>query len=138
MNKGLKEALETIQRLENKVQLLKEISQELLSELPDPMPMEEQRVFVDALCTFGPDKQMLVLIEEMAELTKEIIKYKRGRDNLREIAEEMTDVRIMLDQMTLHFQNGGLQQQIRLEKVERLKHRVAFEVEEDFDAAEND
>ncbi len=129
MNK-LKEALEQIQRQEKKVQMLKDIAQELLAEMPDPMPFEEQQVFIDALCTYGPDMQMLVLIEEMAELTKEIVKYRRGRDNLREIAEEMTDVRIMLDQMTLHFQNGGLQQQIRLEKIDRLRERVAYEAEE--------
>ena len=124
MNKRLTEALELIERQEKKIQLMREIAQELLAEMPDPMPFEEQQVFIDALCTYGPDMQMLVLIEEMSELTKELVKYRRGRNNLSEIAEEMVDVRIMLDQITLHLQNGGLQQQIRMEKVERLRERL--------------
>ena len=124
MNAKLKEALELIERQEKKIALMKDIAQELLAEMPDPMPFEEQQVFIDALCTYGPDKQMLKLIEEMSELTKEIVKYRLGRENLREIAEEMADVQICLDQMTLHFQNGGLQQQIRLEKIERLRKNI--------------
>lgn len=134
----LKEAMDKLQRQETKIQMLKDIAQELLAEMPDPLPCEEQQVFIDALCTYGPDKQMLKLIEEMSELTKEIVKYRLGRDNLREIAEEMADVQIMLDQMTLHFQSGGLQQQIRLEKIERLRQRIAYEVEEGFHGTEND
>ena len=49
------------------------------------------------------DKQYIMLFEEMAELTKEISKHMRGKQNQTEIAEEIADVQIMLDQMKLRF-----------------------------------
>lgn len=42
-------------------------------------------------------------IEEMSELTKEICKSKRGKDNKEEIIEEMADVYIMLEQLKIIF-----------------------------------
>jgi len=42
------------------------------------------------------DKQYIMLFEEMAELTKEISKHMRGKQNQTEIAEEIADVQIML------------------------------------------
>lgn len=41
---------------------------------------------------FDKDKQDLILIEEMSELTKELLKRRRGYDNNCEITEEMTHV----------------------------------------------
>lgn len=41
---------------------------------------------------FDKDKQDLILIEEMSELTKELLKRRRGYDNICEIKEEMTHV----------------------------------------------
>lgn len=44
---------------------------------------------------------MKMLLEEMAELQKEICKAWRGKDNEVEIAEEVADVEIMLEQIKL-------------------------------------
>ena len=88
------------------------------------MNYEESKVFEKALTTYGFESQTKMLLEEMSELTKAMCKYWRGKRNLEEIAEEMADVQIMLDQMTLLFQNHGLQQQYRLEKIERLRQRL--------------
>ena len=54
-----------------------------------------------ALETFGAEMQTLMVMEEMAELTKELCKHARGADNTDAIAEEMADVYIMLSQMEL-------------------------------------
>ena len=87
----------------------------------------ERTTFERALEHYGADVQTTVLVEEMAELQKEICKYWRGRPNFDHIAEEMADLSIMLDQMKLLFQNGGAVQGWRLEKVRRLAQRIAEE-----------
>lgn len=91
------------------------------------MTDNERNVFERALEHYGADVQTTVLVEEMAELQKEICKYWRGRANYDHIAEEMADLSIMLDQMKLLFQNGGAVQGWRLEKVRRLAQRIAEE-----------
>lgn len=89
----------------------------------------ERSTFEHALEHYGADLQTSVLLEEMAELQKEICKYWRGRPNFDHIAEEMADLSIMLDQMKLLFQNGGAVQAWRLEKVRRLADRISAEEE---------
>ena len=91
------------------------------------MTDQERIVFERALTHYGPELQTSVLVEEMAELQKEICKYWRGRANYDHIAEEIADVSIMLDQMKLLFQCGGAVQGWRLEKVRRLAQRIAEE-----------
>lgn len=48
---------------------------------------------------YGYESQSKMLVEEMAELTKEISKNWRGKDNILYIAEEIADVEIMLSQI---------------------------------------
>lgn len=52
---------------------------------------------------YGKDSQMLIAIEEMSELTKELCKNKRGYERKKEISEEIADVKIMLVQLTALF-----------------------------------
>ena len=53
-----------------------------------------------ALKTWGKEPQMLQVIEEMSELTKEILKnVNRHKDNISELIEETADVEIMLEQL---------------------------------------
>lgn len=81
----------------------------------------------DAVFRYGPDLQLQVAIEEMAELTKEICKYKRGNNNRAQIAEEMADVYIMLCQMRIIFKNeNDIETQIR-QKILRLQERMEEE-----------
>lgn len=60
-------------------------------------------VYKEAIDTFGDISQMMMVIEEMAELQKEISKNFRGEKNITHIAEEIADVEIMLEQMKLLF-----------------------------------
>ena len=52
---------------------------------------------------YGKDSQVLVAIEEMSELTKELCKYFRRYDRRNEIIEELADAEIMLEQLKCLF-----------------------------------
>jgi NTP pyrophosphatase (non-canonical NTP hydrolase) len=65
-----------------------------------------------ALMLFGFDNQASIAIEEMAELTKELIKKKRGEFNNKEIIEEIADVQIMISQLSEYFGNKNVQEMI--------------------------
>ena len=68
-----------------------------------------------------------MVLEEVAELQKEICKLWRGRDNIQAIAEEVADVGIMLDQLKLILDITEDVQQIREKKITRLKERLGVE-----------
>lgn len=48
---------------------------------------------------YGKEHQVLIAIEEMSELTKELCKYFRRFDRKKEIVEEVADAQIMLEQL---------------------------------------
>lgn len=77
-----------------------------------------------ALETFGERAQMVMAIEEMSELTKELCKHRRGRDNVEAIAEEIADVEIMLRQMAILFDCSFTVDKFRRYKLERLAERI--------------
>lgn len=77
-----------------------------------------------ALEAFGAEAQMVMAIEEMSELTKELCKHRRGRDNVEAIAEEIADVEIMLCQMVMLFDCAGQVEKFRRYKLERLAGRI--------------
>lgn len=81
-----------------------------------------QDVFRNAVQKWGKEAQTDMMIEEMAELTKEILNERRGRDH--NIAEEMADVQIMLAQMEIIFQNAEEVGRIFWEKIARLDQRL--------------
>jgi len=89
----------------------------------------ERAIFEEAIIACGSEHQQKKLLEEMAELQKEICKHWDGAPNLAQIADEMADVEIMLDQMKLIFHNSGLVHQRREYKVERLLDRITKGVE---------
>ena len=48
---------------------------------------------------YGREHQVLIAIEEMSELTKELCKYFRRYDRKKEIIEEVADAQIMIEQL---------------------------------------
>lgn len=52
---------------------------------------------------YGKDLQINIVIEEMAELTKELLKDKRGKDNRPQIVEELADVLFTLEYVKIAF-----------------------------------
>lgn len=78
----------------------------------------------DKLCEivnyYGIDKQIVVWIEELSELIKELCKYQRNGEFSNNAYLEITDVQICLDQMKLAFKYPALDQKQNYDyKVER-------------------
>lgn len=61
-----------------------------------------KRLFKDLKTKYG-DKQLIVAIEECAELQKELSKALRGKADKQAIAEELADLCIMANQVKDYF-----------------------------------
>lgn len=81
----------------------------------------EDYILRDAVCTFGLNQQINIMIEEMSELTKELCKHLRGLGNNLHICEEIADVSIILDQMKIVFDKNHVIADIREQKLLRLE-----------------
>lgn len=88
------------------------------------MRMKNREILGNALTTFGAEAQILMVMEEMAELQKELCKNLRGKANVANIAEEIADVQIMLEQMTLLYDCEHAVQANREYKLMRLESRI--------------
>jgi hypothetical protein len=94
------------------------------------------KLYWSAIETFGEDLQIAVTIEEMAELTKELCKAQRVTfvargglgdgliDNHDEIAEEIADVQIALEELEQLYGAKKKVQKIRQQKLARLEMRI--------------
>ena len=84
------------------------------------------------LSTLGCESQILMCIEEMSELTKELCKfYRYGKSECSEelknhICEEIADVQNMVDEMQYIF---GIEKvdEIRKQKIDRVEKRLKEE-----------
>lgn len=81
-------------------------------------------VYTNALISFGQKAQMVVALEELSECQKEICKFLRGLGNTGNLAEEIADATIMLEQMRLIFGLNELVCEKMDEKVKRLDERL--------------
>jgi len=97
--------------------------------------MVREEIIQEALKQWGETAQIDMVIEEMAELTKALLKYKREHDpadiglRIVDIAEEHADVLIMLDQlaymMEIHAPDyREIKRHFTEEKVTRLVNRL--------------
>lgn len=77
-----------------------------------------------AVQKFGKEKQLIVAIEELSELQKELCKELRGIGNAEHIAEEMADVKIILEELDIIFGNTNKVLGYKISKLERLKGRL--------------
>ena len=89
--------------------------------------MTNREILENALMTYGAKAQILMVMEEMAELQKELCKNIRGKANVANIAEEIADVQIMLEQMTMLFHCEHAVQANREYKLMRLENRIEAE-----------
>lgn len=84
-------------------------------------------VLKQAINTYGVDTQLNVAIEELSELIKELCKYKRGDGSDMHIAEEMADVKIILEELEIIFDNKYRVVAWYEHKIQRLKDRLRKE-----------
>ncbi len=87
-----------------------------------------QDVMKDAIDYYGENNQIIVAIEEMAELQKELVKHLRGIGDRGNIIEELVDVQIMMDQLTMIFEMQDIERIIiTTHKLHRLAGRIRKE-----------
>lgn len=77
-----------------------------------------------AVNTYDKVSRLMLAIEEMAELSKELSKNYRGEDNVSAISEEMADVEIMLEQLKLIFSNRAEVDCVKADKLFRLSENL--------------
>lgn len=82
----------------------------------------EGKILETAIGRWGVEKQVDKCIEEMAELTKELLKYRLVKDEdaeerLHRILEEIADVQIMINQMQLIYGDASDWEEYKLQKL---------------------
>lgn len=86
--------------------------------------------YAEAVRTYGKQSQIVMAMEEMSELTKELSKNLRGRNNTTALAEEIADVEIMLEQLKTIYRNRALVDRVRAKKLIRLSDRITGDAQE--------
>jgi len=86
--------------------------------------MDNEKIYRAALEKWGAEAQTLMVFEEMSELQKELCKAARGKDNKNDIAEEIADVIIMLEQMQILHDCKDAVEIYKAAKLDRLAFRL--------------
>ena len=86
--------------------------------------MENEQLYRAALNTWGAEAQTKMVFEEIGEFMDALCKYTRGRVPAGHVAEEIADVQIMLEQMTVLFEVESRVQEYREYKLARLAERL--------------
>lgn len=116
---------EEIEELEKELSKLQGVNQ-----MEDKEKDMVKEVYLIASDVYGEDAQIAMVFEKMAELQKELCKYIRSTDPFDtweikiKIAEEISDVEIMLEQIKLLFEIGDAVDKNKVIKVNRLKERL--------------
>lgn len=89
---------------------------------------EQRKVLKAALDEYGIHKQTDIAIEEMAELTKAIIKHRRcaTQTTYEKLCEEIADVAIMIEQLFLSTRCDDIAKYV-VAKLNRLNSRIEEE-----------
>lgn len=85
---------------------------------------QERAVLTEAVSTHGADAQEWVFVGEVGELLDAIADQKRGRATRDNIAEEIADVEIMLEQMKIIYKIEGTVNHWRQRKIMRLAENL--------------
>lgn len=85
--------------------------------------MNRQEILHKAIGCYGEAAQVDICVEEMSELTKALLKWRRSGTNadelLHNIREEIADVQIMLDQMRMIYGSTADEETFKLERLEK-------------------
>lgn len=87
--------------------------------------MEKTEILKMAITANGATRQEIVAIEECSELIQAITHKHRGRKH--NLAEEIADVEIMLEQLKIINDCSEEVEQVKRYKIERLLHRLRGE-----------
>lgn len=88
--------------------------------------MTREEFYKKVIDTYG-EQQVVIAIEELSELQKELCKALRFKVNLQNIVEEIADVEIMLEQMKIYFEiNEDEIEGMKKIKINRTKERLGL------------
>ena len=87
------------------------------------LPFIDEDVLKQAIQRWGNVPQMLMAVEEGAELSQALLHFIRGRSSKSEVAGEIADVLIMAHQMRLIFDPRVVDELVKF-KMERLEERL--------------
>lgn len=88
--------------------------------------MNTNQLYKKAIKYWGLEAQMFMMFEEMAELQKAITKIWRGQGTKEDMADELADVEVMMEQMVIAFGiDVELIQMRKIKKLNRLKELLA-------------
>lgn len=91
--------------------------------------MKTRDIYTAAVKKCGKEHQLVLCMEEMAELTKELSKNMRGFKNTTNISEEMADVEIMLEQLRIIYGNRSEVDTIKAENSSAYRNGWRFYVD---------
>ena len=117
---------EMVQKLVDKINELEEENKELTKErlVDDPVCQK-------AVEAFGKDYEIIVAIEEMAELMQALTKVLRGKPNFENVDEETADVGISMKMLKIIFNNHKRVAVWNRRKIHRLRRRIANGIDDD-------
>ena len=85
----------------------------------------DSEILQKAIDTWGVDSQVNMVIEECAELINAIVKFRRGRNEIKDVVTEIADVQIMCAQLELIVGgNTKIVEMERMRKMDRLRGRL--------------
>lgn len=85
---------------------------------------ERAAVYREAMELYGVDCQLIVALEELSEVQKEICKVLRGDGDMSHLAEEVADATIMLEYVRLIFGINDAVCNKMDDKIQRLQKRM--------------
>jgi ABC-type Na+ transport system ATPase subunit NatA len=86
--------------------------------------MKKKDIYNKAKATCGIDAQVTKAVEELAELQKELCKFLLDDGNMEHIAEEIADVKIMVEQIELILECKWQVKEHKRAKIQRLSDRL--------------
>lgn len=82
----------------------------------------ERNIYKKVINKFGEKHQILLAIQEMSELTKELTNYLMGRhERIIDLDGEMADVEVVLEELKIIFKNKTKVALRKKQKKKRLK-----------------
>lgn len=89
---------------------------------------EKSELYKELAEHYGEKHQCMLCIEEMSELIKEIVKFERKHNNYNEIAEEVADVQIMIEQVIAIYGINEEVERWKEKKLKRTEARLAWDI----------
>ena len=123
----LKQAIDYLQPIADNTDIAQhgEALRVALDAMRDAMNTESAKaIYRAALETFGEEKQIIKLSQEIGEFLMAFTQYMEGRDRLSHVAEEMADVHIMLDQWAVHLGCAEEVERMKRYNLRRLEQRI--------------